>query len=867
MSLEPKLMLIWIYQSSQGTDFTHSPIASQLEHTPSDGHVNNRTPLHSPLASSHPSASTSSSSAAVPENVATQTYTNGATDNIPTFTLDSLTMSPEMGPTSPPLNGRVVSDFANEQNLPPAHYGAMSGNGYTSPRSSGRTHNITELSAPTSPTANLTVRSSDSNGNSKISVSHSASHSDPTLLSSSTLAFLSPNSAEMFKQPDISSANYPSSTSAWPSDMEQHKRRKSFDDGVRPSLSTQSGNDGESGVSGTAPLNVAKSKREKRGSIDPRMHLEVSKWQQNSASPSSGTSIAQSPTASGTAAGTSSSLTPVASQGASRSPTSPTKLSGQESPKVTSPLRDYFNGTDNDEDMTSAERKSNSSGASNTTAFYSPAASPQSSINRNDSPTSTSRSMTAPVPASQTKGATTTEVLAKPPSRSDSLRLPNGAGQRQNGRLLPVQQTLRPKRSFDDRSDRLSPRMRTEFGATDMGKRSRSVSPKPPDVPHGIESGTDTDADGDNEMDTTQTLITHRREPSSPRTAVPPALPPKDMQMKPVGANAGLKIEALPTSNGTRSPAHSRDASRDSDLQDEVPSPVQAQERQSAFFVAPALPPMRFSMNGTDFKDILNSLGGVGGPGKRPGLQRADAFVTETGVPDTILEDVAVDDAKKPLSPTTETAQQAEGSQKSKENSAEQHGSKGSSKTATNDSPRLSNDGNRPLSPSSPRLSIRSAHRLSRSEAAIATGSIPTSPRTSYESRTPGSPRSSENGHTHRNGSDVEIQRPPITISTSPDTPTIKLSGRKLSLTKNDATELVLKRLKQALAHAADRGVDHVKLDRAFVEAIVSGFERKRDEVQEMSSKLDRMKVRVVVKKLIMDQKKITGASHSGQAK
>ena len=168
-------------------------------------------------------------------------------------------------------------------------------------------------------------------------------------------------------------------------------------------------------------------------------------------------------------------------------------------------------------------------------------------------------------------------------------------------------------------------------------------------------------------------------------------------------------------------------------------------------------------------------------------------------------------------------------------------------RTATPDFIRPSTqDGERSISPASPRIPVRSLHRLSKSKVPVASGSAPGSSRMSYESRAPTSPRSSESGHGHdyRNGTSGDLQRPPITMSSPPETPMVNLSGRCPSLHRNNSTDLMLKRLKQALAHAADRGV---KFDRAFVEAIVAAFESKSDEVIEMAGKLDRMKVRTML--------------------
>ena len=282
------------------------------------------------------------------------------------------------------------------------------------------------------------------------------------------------------------------------------------------------------------------------------------------------------------------------------------------------------------------------------------------------------------MPSTQAENVAAAEILAKPPSRSDSFRLNDGAGRRQNDGLLPLQQVLRPKRSFDERVGRPSPRLKAEFDASDMGRRSRFVSPGPPDVPHEIESGTDTEEgpDGDNDDPDSQVIYTHRRELSSQLMALPPALPPKDPQLTPLlpsNATATTITTSTPAANGSTSkgkpssPMHSRVASRDSDMQVEAPSPVlTVQERTSAFFVEPALPSMRFSMNGADFKDILNSLEGVTTTGRRPSLPRADGEVNGT----TSTTEETADNVRKASSPTTSLGSaatpRAEGSQKVK---------------------------------------------------------------------------------------------------------------------------------------------------------------------------------------------------------
>ncbi|TDL26247.1 RhoGAP-domain-containing protein [Rickenella mellea] len=59
---------------------------------------------------------------------------------------------------------------------------------------------------------------------------------------------------------------------------------------------------------------------------------------------------------------------------------------------------------------------------------------------------------------------------------------------------------------------------------------------------------------------------------------------------------------------------------------------------------------------------------------------------------------------------------------------------------------------------------------------------------------------------------------------------------------KQDAADLVSKRLKEALANASERGVDYVKLDRGFVDAILMAVDQKKEQVHELSGKLDGLK-------------------------
>ncbi|KAI6157919.1 RhoGAP-domain-containing protein [Pisolithus tinctorius] len=154
-----------------------------------------------------------------------------------------------------------------------------------------------------------------------------------------------------------------------------------------------------------------------------------------------------------------------------------------------------------------------------------------------------------------------------------------------NGRLSPIG----PRSA---RLDGTNSGLSSPLSWTD---RSGTVSPASPshtaDVPHSIESGTDTEAEADYEKSPDKTPAT--------TSDSPPVLPPKEFKSKRRPSNLNLE-------NVRMDP----DVSVVSQLDgEEESSPV---ERTSiATFIAPALPPIRFSMSGSDFSEFLKSVGGV----------------------------------------------------------------------------------------------------------------------------------------------------------------------------------------------------------------------------------------------------------------
>ncbi|OAX41124.1 RhoGAP-domain-containing protein [Rhizopogon vinicolor AM-OR11-026] len=334
-------------------------------------------------------------------------------------------------------------------------------------------------------------------------------------------------------------------------------RRKSYDDGVRPLniLFGKKGNTKED--SGLGVPNGTTSRSEKRRSINPGLALDYK-------------NLARPLTAPG----------PSSPEQMIRSQTLPVNRS--DSPVAVSPSKLSFS------DAFSTRRASNTSllrdNASGSTIYHSPPPSPAPEGRAASDSRMRSMSHDPHHPQSAppyTRPTTPLRPIEKLPPRSDSLNGNNLAGlktQYSDGRLSPGspnETTLHidniPPGSIPDRTGTVTP--------TSPSHRA--------DVPHGIESGTDTEAEGDNS----------RR--SEDDTTIPaPPVPPKEHSAK-ARAN-GLRLDIDPNASALSQMDSNSDES----------SPV---ERTSvSTFIAPAvLPPIRFSMTGSDFSDFLKSVGGM----------------------------------------------------------------------------------------------------------------------------------------------------------------------------------------------------------------------------------------------------------------
>ena len=121
---------------------------------------------------------------------------------------------------------------------------------------------------------------------------------------------------------------------------------------------------------------------------------------------------------------------------------------------------------------------------------------------------------------------------------------------------------------------------------------SRSASPAHRvDVPHSIESGTDTENENEDENELKRPHITRR--------ILPPAPPPKDSKgTRPIA----YEIEA---------DINTSEMSQVGDVSEDLLESLRVERMSHSTFIAPALPPIRFSLNTTDFSELLGSVGGM----------------------------------------------------------------------------------------------------------------------------------------------------------------------------------------------------------------------------------------------------------------
>lgn len=359
-------------------------------------------------------------------------------------------------------------------------------------------------------------------------------------------------------------------------------RSKSFDDGVRPLdiLARQRSVSPEvppSQVSsGGGGLDAPTSKRNKRRSINPGLVLSNF----NAATPP-----VSPPNLSPSSA-------TFRQQHLNRSPTSP-NFSGRESPRAPSPLRER--------EASSSRPPSNSSLHSNSSNF------------RSLSSSSSHQNLNAPDRDHDTRNRTvSTGAYSHDQSQDQTIVAPPLRASVSEGappRMISSSSTDLP--GSRDRSSSTHPRMSSErpdgrpaapqrfsnmsLNIDDGRSSSRSRPGSRADVPHSVESGTDTEPEGDD--------ASHRRTESN--SSIPPALPEKDIEYTP---------QCLDVPSPTSEMDHdlSSNVSHPDSGSDDMSESSPVEQTSHATYIAPALPPIRFSMNTADFSDLFSGVSGGG---------------------------------------------------------------------------------------------------------------------------------------------------------------------------------------------------------------------------------------------------------------
>lgn len=317
------------------------------------------------------------------------------------------------------------------------------------------------------------------------------------------------------------------------------------------------------------------------------------------------------------------------------------------------------------------------------------------------------------------------------------------------------------------RSERSSDHHRQRGSRSDSGRlsplsltKSRSTSPAHrADVPQNIESETDTEAESDSAQ-------RFRNRDSEPPT--PPRKEDKDAFSE--ISDADLEMSITPE--------------LDNGFDDAESSPVEHMSHST--FIAPALPPIRFSMNTADFSELFNSVGGM------PSIKSMDH-----------LAKLSEERYTPPSAATFDT-----------------------NLTPTNDTTVI------------PVVEIRSHGEnddAGKRSSFCDDRSIDWGSDASDSSHAPRTPPPSENDLL--NGF-IDLSR-----GQNDDTPiTLTKPGSTVATIKHDTPDNITLGLREAIADAKGRGTQQFNLDLAFIEAILTTLESQKAEFDQLKKKFDGIK-------------------------
>lgn len=421
-----------------------------------------------------------------------------------------------------------------------------------------------------------------------------------------------------------------------------------------------------------------------------------------------------------------------------------------------------------------------------------------------------------------------------------------------NGRLSPLGPSNRNS-SISVNSDRapFSP----TYGingrlSPNMGNVS-PVSPTSPnhrvDVPTGVESESDRESDEKAEtIDSPDVRPTPLQDDDTL-----PALPPKSWRDHKRPPSLHIQSPASSTTivenePDTAEPPESEEPSG-SEISHES-SPVE--QTSHATFIAPALPPIRFSMSGSDFGDFMK-FGGQD-PQRSAHLKGMAPNVPEVAEDGSDELVTPVDETGRGLPPVstpksditiikTDATPKKNGILVSSSISS----SSKSSLLAESSGPVLTRSASTRWSPKELRASPPRRRRASEAN---------DTPRVAAPTKFDASLSESTMQSSASQGTSGSEQKPPeesgsqgrLDLNVSVRFAQSASESQKLDAAKKlrtDTSDLVARRLREALENAADRGAPHMKFDREFVEAISTMVEQRKEEYLDMKRKLDGLKV------------------------
>lgn len=365
------------------------------------------------------------------------------------------------------------------------------------------------------------------------------------------------------------------------------------------------------------------------------------------------------------------------------------------------------------------------------------------------------------------------------------------------------------------------------------------------DVPRGIESGTDT-SDGEREPSTKERTrklsLSSSKEKEAKKSRWQPAH--LDLEAKELASQEEPVDDTFLNSAG------------DVDTEDES-SPVERVSRST--FIAPAHPPIRFSVSGNGFQELLSQFD-----------PRDPSSFSGNGFQELLSQ----------FDPRDPSSFSALGELLKMNEVAESRNDAGSSATSLNpDGGAASNEGGRLSSPFSAATPTTALGFSMGDNSSVTTISAPSSqghgdsflvldqPRTTNgvksdllqrqrsvrnTSSTSSSRSSSEKSQDPPASDDQRTRLDPNAIihytdvGSSEPSPQFTVTTPESApgrLAKVDQTAAVMKRLQDALQDTARRGMTQITLDQEFVQAVVMMVEQRRDENVKMKSKLDQIKV------------------------